>query len=147
MPNFRFRLPSRNWTIFLTIVGSWSGAVWYDRREKKRIQKKWCDAVSHIRSEPLSPYLMRRKLLIVLSAPPADGLLSAREHFHEYIRPILVAGGMDWEAVEGRKEGDVRAQIAERIRDFRRRKGEVGGESTEEEKEVMLREMRERLGV
>jgi import inner membrane translocase subunit TIM54 len=90
---------------------------------------------------------MRRKLLIVLSAPPADGLLSAREHFHEYVRPILVAGGMDWEAVEGRKEGDVRAQIAERIRDLRRSQGETGGESTEEEKDIMLREMRERLGV
>jgi mitochondrial import inner membrane translocase subunit TIM54 len=147
MPNFRFRLPSRNWTIFFTIVGSWSGAVWYDRREKKRIQQKWCDAVSHLRTETLPPDMIRRKLLVVLSAPPADGLLSSREHFHEYIRPILVAGGMDWEAIEGRKEGDVRAMIAERIRDYRRRKGEIGGESTEEERDIIIREIRERLGV
>jgi mitochondrial import inner membrane translocase subunit TIM54 len=131
----------------LTIVGSWTGAILYDRREKKRIQQKWCDAVSHLRSEPLSPMMLRRKLLIVLAAPPADGLLSAREHFHEYIRPILVAGGLDWEAIEGRKEGEIRAQVAERIRDLRRRQGEVGGESTEEEKEVILQETRERLGV
>jgi mitochondrial import inner membrane translocase subunit TIM54 len=119
----------------------------YDRREKKRIQQKWCDTVSHLRYEPLSPTTMRRKLLIVLAAPPADGLLSAREHFHEYIRPILVAGGLDWEAIEGRKEGEIRAQMAERIRDYRRRQGEVGGESTEEEKDIIIREVRERLGV
>jgi import inner membrane translocase subunit TIM54 len=147
MPNFRFKLPSRNWSIFLTIVGSWSGAVYYDRREKRRIEKKWCDAVSHLRQQTLPHNVMRRKLLVVLAGPPADGLLSAREHFHEYVRPILVAGGMDWEAMEGRKEGDIRAQVAERIRDLRRRNGETGGESTEEEKEKILQDLRKTLGV
>lgn len=128
-------------------MGSWSGAVYYDRREKKRIEKKWCDAVSHLRAVTLPHHVMRRKLLVVLAGPPADGLLSAREHFHEYVRPILVAGGMDWEAIEGRKEGDVRAQVAERIRDLRRRHGEVGGESTEDEKDVLLQDLRKQLGV
>jgi import inner membrane translocase subunit TIM54 len=37
--------------------------------------------------------------------------------------------------------------MAERIRDYRRRQGEVGGESTEEEKDIIIREVRERLGV
>lgn len=60
------------------------------------------------------------------SAPPGDGLRAAREHFHEYVKPILVAGAVDWEVIEGRKEGDVRAGLAAKIRRLRRRNGEKG---------------------
>jgi mitochondrial import inner membrane translocase subunit TIM54 len=90
---------------------------------------------------------MARKVTVVLSGPPADGLLSAREHFDEYVRPILMAAGMDWDAVEGRKEGDVRAQIAERIRELRLRSGEEGGESIEADGEKLVREMRASNGI
>jgi import inner membrane translocase subunit TIM54 len=150
MPNFRFKLPSRNWSIFFTIVGSWTAAYAYDRREKKRILQKWQDRVSHLALQPLRPEEMPRSVRIILGAPPADGLLTAREHFHEYVKPILTAGGMDWEAVEGRKEGDVRAMIAEKIREVRIRAGETGEipERDEgEEKKDMVREIRERSGV
>merc|ERR1711977_680430 len=34
-------------------------------------------------------------------------------------KPILVASGLDWEFIQGRKEGDVRAELAERIRNSR----------------------------
>ena len=49
---------------------------------------------------------------------------AAREHFHEYIKPILVAGALDWEVIEGRREGEVRAGLASKIRQIRRRSGE-----------------------
>src|SRR3954467_1991658 len=86
LPNFRFKLPSRNWLIFCTIVGSWTGALVYDRREKKRIQAKWCALVSHLKDETLPSTAMQRKITVYLSAPPADGLLNSREHFHEYVK-------------------------------------------------------------
>jgi import inner membrane translocase subunit TIM54 len=134
--------------IFFTIVGTWTGAVVYDRQQKKRIQKKWTEAVSHLALEPLSPMTMPRRLTIFLSAPPADGLLTAREHYHEYVAPILVASGLDWDAVEGRKEGDVRAGLAEKIRKLRKRRGEKTNEPlADDDIEVLIDDMREKMGV
>jgi len=134
--------------IFLSIVGGWTGAVAYDRLQKKRIQKKWCEAVSYLANEPLPPNVMQRKLTIYLSSPPADGLLTTREHFHEYVRPILVSAGLDWDAVEGRKEGDVRAGLAERIRKLRKLKGEqTMSPVPEDDLDIIIAEMRGRSGV
>lgn len=118
--------------IFLTITGSWTAAVVYDRREKKKAQKKWCDLVSHISQEPLDVKQMRRKLTIFLSAPPGDGIRPSREYFKEYVKPVLVAAALDYDVIEGRKEGDVRYGTAEQIRRLRRRKGEKGLGSVEE---------------
>ncbi|KAI5283860.1 mitochondrial import inner membrane translocase subunit tim54, partial [Ascosphaera acerosa] len=97
MPHLRFRLPSRNWLIFLTVTGSWFAAVFYDRREKRRVQHKWASLVAHVAREPLPPNELRRRLTVVLAAPPGDGLRSARDFFKEYVKPILVAGALDYE--------------------------------------------------
>jgi import inner membrane translocase subunit TIM54 len=117
--NFRPKLPSRNWSIFLTIVGSFSAAVIYDKREKNRVQRKWCKLVEHLAKEPLEPRTMPRKLAIFLEAPPSDGLRASQDHFKEYVKPILVASGLDWEFIQGREEGDIRSKLAERIRTSR----------------------------
>ncbi|CAG8975781.1 hypothetical protein HYALB_00008222 [Hymenoscyphus albidus] len=117
--NFRPKLPSRNWTIFLTLTGSFTAAVIYDKRETRRVQRKWCRLVEHLADEPLDSRDMPRKLTVFLEAPPNDGLRSAQEHFKLYVKPILVASGLDWEFVQGRKEGDIRADFAERIRNSR----------------------------
>ncbi|KAF2468662.1 uncharacterized protein BDR25DRAFT_264474 [Lindgomyces ingoldianus] len=147
LPNFRLRLPSRNWMIFLTVTGSWTAAVMYDRREKKRIQRKWTKVVEHIAQEPLDTQQLARKLTIYISAPPADGLLPARDHFHEYVKPILVAAALDWDAIEGRREGDIRAGLAERIRRLRKKKGEPTSDPIEEDMQEILEETRKRSGV
>lgn len=62
---------------------------------------------------------MPRKLSIFLEGPPTDGLRSAQDHFKEYVKPILVSSGLDWEFIQGRKEGDIRAELAEKIRKSR----------------------------
>ena len=85
-----------------------------------------------------------RKLVVYLAAPPGDGLRSAREHFQEYVKPMLVAAAVDWDVVEGRREGDVRAGLAERIRQTRRRKGEPS--ETEPEADVLL-EVRQKYDI
>jgi import inner membrane translocase subunit TIM54 len=116
--------------------------------ETKKIRKKWCDAVKHLADEPLPSMMQQRKLTIFLSSPPADGLLTAREHFHEYVKPVLLSAGLDWDAVEGRREGDVRAGLAERIRKLRRLRGEASEEPIEEEDlEVLINGIREKMGV
>ena len=58
---------------------------------------------------------------------------AAREHFHEYIKPVLVAGALDWQVIEGRREGEVRASLASKIRRIRRRNGEHSADHDVEE--------------
>ncbi|KAL3450937.1 mitochondrial import inner membrane translocase subunit Tim54 [Aspergillus insuetus] len=147
LPNIRLRLPSRNWMIFLTITGSFTAAVIYDRREKRRAQKKWCDLVAHLSKESLPIEETRRKLTIFLAAPPGDGLRSAREHFKEYVKPILVAAALDYNVIEGRREGDVRAAFAEQIRKERRRAGEPSTVIEESTTEEIVYQARKSIGV
>ena len=147
LPNIRWRLPSRNWMIFLSITGSWTAAVIYDRREKKRIQQRWTKVVEHIAAEPMNEHQMPRKLTVYLSAPPADGLVAARDHFNEYVKPILVAAALDWDAVEGRREGDVRAGLADRIRRLRWKRGESVKEEPEIDAKDIVEESRLRAGI
>ncbi|KAL4811182.1 mitochondrial import inner membrane translocase subunit Tim54 [Aspergillus unguis] len=147
LPNFRFRLPSRNWMIFLTITGSFTAAIVYDRREKRRAQQKWCDLVAHLSKESLPVEEMRRKLTVFLAAPPGDGLRTARDHFKEYVKPILVAAAVDYNVIEGRREGDVRAAYAEQIRKQRRRAGETSTVVEETTTEDVVAQARSTIGV
>lgn len=119
--------------IFLSIVGSWTAAVVYDKREKKRVQKKWCDLVAHVAQQPLPVNQMPRKLTVFISAPPGDGIRPSRQYFKDYVKPILVAAAMDYDVIEGRKEGDVRYGTAEQIRRLRRKQGERAANSVEPE--------------
>ncbi|OGM49035.1 import inner membrane translocase subunit tim54 [Aspergillus bombycis] len=147
MPNFRLKLPSRNWMIFLTVTGSFTAALVYDRKQKKRAQQKWCDLVAHLSKEPLPIDQTRRKLTVFLSAPPGDGLRVAREHFKEYVKPILVAAALDYQVIEGRREGDIRAGLAERIRKSRRKSGESSSVVEETGIEEVVADAREKMGV
>ena len=143
------RLPSRNWSIFLSVVGSFAGAVYYDRRQKTLVQKKWCDLVADVAQQPLSVQQMPRKLTVYLSAAPGDGIRPTRDYFREYIKPILVAAAMDYDVIEGRREGEVRYGTAEHIRRLRRKKGEQGQKPVEEEPDVVqaIEMIREKMQV
>ncbi len=153
LPNIRLKLPSRNWLIFWTITGSFTSSLLYDRYHKNRAQQKWCHFIAHLADESLPANTMPRKITIFLAAPPGDSIRAAREHFHEYVKPILVAGALDWDVIEGRKEGEVRAGLAEKIRRLRRRNGEKppvedNEENPEDEsKEQLLHELRQRTGI
>ncbi|KAL4959458.1 Tim22-complex subunit TIM54 [Aspergillus stella-maris] len=147
MPNFRFKLPSRNWMIFLTVAGSFTAAIVYDRREKRRAQQKWCDLVAHLSRETLPVEETRRKLTVFLAAPPGDGLRNARDHFKEYVKPILVAAALDYNVVEGRREGDIRAAFAEQIRKQRRRAGEASTVVEDSTTQDVIEQARQAIGV
>lgn len=133
--------------IFLSIVSSWTGALVYDRTQKKKIQQKWCTLVEHIAQETLPTNHLARKVTIILAAPPGDGLRAAREHFTEYVKPVLVAGSLDWDVIEGRREGDVRAGLAEKIRRLRRKHGEFAETSVELDTATAYENVRARTGI
>lgn len=121
LPALPKKLPSRNWMIFWTLTATVSAAIIYDKREKKRATAKWAHAVAPLATAPIGePSEMPRKLTIVMAAPPGEGLRVAQDHFLEYAKPILAASGLDWDFVQGRSEGDVRAAVAEKIRRKRR---------------------------
>ncbi|KAI0159811.1 mitochondrial import inner membrane translocase subunit Tim54 [Xylariaceae sp. FL1272] len=143
LPDLPRKLPSRNWMIFWTLTASFTAAVIYDKREKKRATARWARAVSHLAKEPIKhPSEMPRKLTIFLESPPTDGLRVAQDHFTEYVKPILAASGLDWEFVQGRKEGDVRAAVAERIRRTRDPSASAGAQTADE----VVQEIRRRNG-
>ncbi|KAI9814464.1 MAG: mitochondrial import inner membrane translocase subunit tim54 [Pycnora praestabilis] len=147
LPNFRFKLPSRNWLIFLSITGSFTSLLLYDKYQTKQAKRKWCTVVSHLASEPLSVSSMPRKLTVYLSAPPGDGLRSAREYFQEYVKPVLVSAALDWEVVEGRREGEVRSGLAEKVRRLRRMRGEHGDMELKGDAESMIEQTRQKAGI
>ena len=118
--------------IFISVVSTWTAAVVYDRRETKKIQKKWCDLVAHQAQESLRVNELRRPITVIIAAPPGDGIGPTRDHFRKYCKPMMVAAQIDYVVIEGRKEGDVRYGVAEKIRRLRRSKGEKG-DTTEED--------------
>ncbi|KAI1846671.1 hypothetical protein JX265_009026 [Neoarthrinium moseri] len=147
LPNLPKKLPSRNWMIFWTLTAAFSGAIIYDKREKKRATARWSKAVAHLAKEPVKdPNQLQRKLTIFLESPPTEGLRVAQDHFTEYVKPVLAASGLDWEFVQGRREGDVRAAVAEKIRRTRRLAEGVPSEEQEPTGEEIVAGIRQRNG-
>lgn len=100
--------------------------------------------MSHLSTEVLPPNRVPRRITIFLAAPPGDGVRAAREYFHEYIKPVLVSAALDWDVVEGRREGDVRAGLAEKVRKLRIKNGES---TTAEAEEDVVEIVRTKLGI
>ncbi|KUI68506.1 Mitochondrial import inner membrane translocase subunit tim54 [Cytospora mali] len=134
LPALPRKLPSRNWMIFWTLSTTLAAAIIYDRREKRRATARWAHSVEHLATRPLpNPSAMPRKLTIYLEAPPGDGLRAAQDHYTEYVKPVLAASGLDWEFVQGRQQGDIRAAVAEKVRRKRRaQEKDIGGAEQEE---------------
>lgn len=147
LPNLPRKLPSRNWMIFWAITGAFTTAIVYDKREKNRATAKWRRAVEPLSRELIGPAnQLPRKLTIYLEAPPGDGLRIAQDHFIEYVKPVLSASGLDWEFVQGRQQGDVRAAVAEKIRRSRMA-DERPGEEVAKTDETMVDDLRKKMGV
>jgi import inner membrane translocase subunit TIM54 len=147
LPNLPRKLPSRNWMIFWAITGTITSAIIYDKREKNRATAKWRRVVAPLAEEPIgSASQLPRKLTIYLEAPPGDNIRVAQDHFIEYVKPILAASGMDWEFVQGRMQGDVRAALAEKIR-RQRRTQERPDEPIDVTDESIVEELRSKSGI
>ncbi|KAG5440601.1 hypothetical protein PCK2_000311 [Pneumocystis canis] len=112
--------PPKFLMIFSLTFFVFSGLIIYDKKEKRRIIEKYCDKVKFLARQPMNPLDLPRKVMIYISSPPGNDLWVSRTYFQEYIRPILQAGAVDYEIVEGNAEGDLRHRIAEEIRRYRR---------------------------
>lgn len=94
--NWKPRLPSRNWCIFLTVVGTLSYIYYDDRKQAKEIRKRYEDAVRPMANVPLKNTLdLPRKVTVYAARWPEDdesdrGLL----YFRKYVKVsvLRVAG-------------------------------------------------------
>lgn len=82
------RLPSRNWSIFLTVVGTVTYLYYDDRRKCKQIKEEYIRRVEHLAKEPLATSLdePRRVKVIAAKWPEDDDDDRAARYFRKYIK-------------------------------------------------------------
>lgn len=115
----KISLPSRNWMIFWTLLASVGGGVAYDRYQQKQIRKKWMDKFRPLGEEAYRSDRIPRKLSVFIAPPPNDYLDSSMMYFRKYVKPILNASAIDFDVFTENRQGDIRAAVAERIRELR----------------------------
>lgn len=113
-------LPSRNWMIFWTVLASIGGGIYYDKHQQKLIREKYTKQVEHLAQEVYAADRLPRKLTIFIAPPPNDFLEESLRHFRKYIKPILNSAAIDYEIYTETRQGDIRSQVAEKVRQLRR---------------------------
>ena len=71
----------------------------------------------------------------------------SRDYFRQYIKPVLVAAAIDYDVIEGRREGEVRYGTAEQIRRLRRKRGEASTQQEEPDVETAIETIREKMQI
>jgi import inner membrane translocase subunit TIM54 len=66
------RLPSRNWTIFLTVTTTLTSLYVYDRNECKKIRQEYKDRVQFLAEQSLHPREYPRKVIVYAAKSPGD---------------------------------------------------------------------------
>lgn len=117
----KISLPSRNWMIFWTVLASIGGGIYYDRHEQKKIREKYSEQVKALGEEVYASNRIPRKLTIFIAPPPDAFLEESLKHFRHYIKPVLNAAAIDFDVYTEGRQGEIRAQIAEKIREMRRK--------------------------
>lgn len=116
----RISLPSRNWMIFWSVLASIGGGIYYDKQQQKKIREKYMAQVEALSKEVYPTERLPRKVSVFIAPPPNDFLDQSMSHFRKYIKPLLNAAAIDFEVYTENRQGDIRSQVAERIRDLRK---------------------------
>lgn len=115
------RLPSRNWSIFLLSVGTLSYLYYDDRRQVRKIRAEYCERVSGLADLPMRPSDWPRKVTVYTAKYPGDDDYHAGTvFFKRYVKPILVAGAVDYEIVSGTRHGGLARTLRDRFHERRR---------------------------
>lgn len=117
----RISLPSRNWMIFWTVLATVGGGIYYDKHQQKQIREKYMQQVRQLSEESYASDRVPRKLSIFIAPPPDDFLEESLKHFRRYIKPILNAAAIDYDIYTEGRQGEIRSQVAEKMRQLRRK--------------------------
>lgn len=115
----RLRVPSRNWLIFWGVTGSFIGAYYWDRRERKKVRDYWVDQVAPLGNQLIDPYDVPRKLKVYVVPPPNDYIDAGLQHFRNFIKPVFTAAAIDHELITEERQGYIRSRVAEEVRSLR----------------------------
>ncbi|CBQ73571.1 related to TIM54 (component of the mitochondrial TIM22 translocase) [Sporisorium reilianum SRZ2] len=116
------RLPSRNWSIFLVTVSTLSYLYYDDRRQCKLIRQDYIDKVKHLSTAPMKPGEWPRKITVYATRSPGDDDYDkALRYFKKYVKPVLVAAGIDWEVTNGTRHGGLARELQSKIHERRRK--------------------------
>lgn len=116
----RILLPSRNWMIFWTVLAGVTGGIAYDKYQQKQVRKKYTAEVEKLGEELYDTTRVPRRLTIFIAPPPNDFLQESLKHFRKYIKPILNAAAIDFTIFTEERQGDIRHEVADKIRQLRR---------------------------
>lgn len=117
----KISLPSRNWMIFWTVLATIGGSIYYDKHQQKLIREKYMKQVENLGQELYASNRLPRKLSIFIAPPPDDFLEESLKHFRRYIKPILNAAAVDFDVYTEGRQGEIRSQVAEKVRQLRRK--------------------------
>ncbi|OAD66664.1 hypothetical protein PHYBLDRAFT_99354, partial [Phycomyces blakesleeanus NRRL 1555(-)] len=109
------KAPSKGTVIFGSIVAAIGGTVYTSNHYATESRKRLCDQVSWLAERPCDVHEIPRKVSVYISAPPGDGLEKSRSWFREYVKPILVAGAVDYEIKEASGPGQIEFAVRDEI--------------------------------
>ncbi|KIK66186.1 hypothetical protein GYMLUDRAFT_219101 [Collybiopsis luxurians FD-317 M1] len=127
----RPKLPSRNWLIFLSLTGSLISAYVYDRRQCKKLNQFYVQAVREEgqgfswtnggEAGKDSHLAWPRKLTVYGAKWPGDeDHDQGMRYFRRYIKPIFVAAAIDYDMITGKYHGDIANRVEDEIKQKRR---------------------------
>lgn len=129
------RLPSRNWMIFWSVVTVSVSGIAYDKYQQKQIRKHYKAVVEPLSSGNLDVNRKPRKITVFIAPPPSDYLETSLKVWKRYVKPVLYYAGLDYEVIEEERQGIIRTEVANRIRELRRQLKENESEESTKKKD------------
>lgn len=114
------RLPSRNWMIFWSVLTVSIGGVAYDKYKQRQILSHATDLVKPLAEEVMEVDKVPRNITVFIAPPPNDYLDSSLKVWRRYVKPVLYYAGLDYELVQEDRQGIIRTNVANRIRELRK---------------------------
>lgn len=106
--------------IFWTVLTVSVSGVLYDKQQQKKITKKWCELVEPLSKEKFAVNTSPRKVTVFIAPPPSDYLDTSMSVWKRFVKPVLYSSGIDYDVFTEEKQGLIRYEVAERIRELRR---------------------------
>ncbi|AEY96808.1 FAEL177Cp [Eremothecium gossypii FDAG1] len=114
------RLPGPKWCAFWLVVGAGIAGVVYDKREQRRICKHYSSLVKDQGAAHMDTWLKPRRLTVFVAPPPGDYLETSMKVWRRYVKQVLFEAGLDYEVFTEERQGVIRHEVAERVRQLRR---------------------------
>ncbi|KAG8786069.1 mitochondrial import inner membrane translocase subunit tim54 [Serendipita sp. 397] len=138
----RPKLPSRNWLIFMSVVGSLTALYVDDRRKCKQIRNEYIEKVQHLAEVPVFHKDWTRKVTVYSCRYPEDhDHERSMKYFKKYVKPIFVAAAVDYDIINGNQYGALASKVAD---DIKKKRREIAG--LEKSRDQLLHELQPQTG-